>query len=414
MACVAACKRAREDDALGGAVDEAAIVGAAVDAVIARGSYGTVHRVWRPAPGGEGGAAAYAEKRYARHETAGVLTADYLVELAALATLPPHAHVISLVASPSPPDGRLLMPCARGTLARYMRARQPTGAVAAWCEELSAALGHLHAHGVVHRDVKPSTVLVFREGRRHRLRLSDFGAAAVLLTDRAAMHDAALTTIAYAAPELLRGEAYDAAVDAWGLGMIAAELALGRLCLLRACRTRAEVLAAVEAADGAVAEARAALRGEWRRLLSADPAARGRPPARPAAPLPRDTTERWGAAARRDLRDPTVRWMGRAAAALRLCERTTLPNATALFDLTMAYAAAPPRGPRLRALACACVQVAGALVERCNIEADEFVHLTAGTVTPATFGEMQRLVLAHVPAQELARLRCAPAEEGEG
>ena len=252
-------------------------------------------------------------------------TADYLVELAALATLPPHAHVISLVASPSPPDGRLLMPCARGTLARYMRARQPTGAVAAWCEELSAALGHLHAHGVVHRDVKPSNVLVFREGRRHRLRLSDFGAAAVLLTDRAAMHDAALTTIAYAAPEVLGGVAYDAAVAAWGLGMIAAELALGRLCLLRACRTRAEVLAAVEPPT-----ARSPRRGPpcaASGAASCRPTARGRPPARPAAPLPRDTTERWGAAARRDLRDPTV--VDGPAAAAPPGERTTLPNATA-------------------------------------------------------------------------------------
>ena len=59
QACVAAWWRARGRE--GGVVDEAAIV----DAVIARGSYGTVHRVWRPAPGGEGGAAAYAEQRRA-------------------------------------------------------------------------------------------------------------------------------------------------------------------------------------------------------------------------------------------------------------------------------------------------------------------------------------------------------------
>jgi len=414
MSTGAACKRRREEDTQD--LRNATSTG---DEVIARGAYGAVHRVRRPSEEGAEGEYVYAEKRYHAHETSSVLSSDYIVERIALAMLPTHAHVVHLLAASSPSTGRLLMPCARGTLAKYMTIQQPLPAIDKWYDELSAALRHLHAHGVVHRDLKPSNVLVFRDGPKRRLRIADFGSAAVLFDDRASMHDRALTTIPYAAPEVLRREAYDEAVDVWSLGMIMAELRLGRLCLLHDCETHEAALAVVQAADGRLAEARAALPGEWRCLLSSDPRARGFATAQPATARPRDTAALWKANDARTrayanadhIRRTVVSWLDEVADAFRLCKQTTLANAVALFDLTMTRAWSPVPKPKVQTLACACVHIAAALVERCNIEVDEFVGISAGACTPEDFGAMQRLVLTQVTPEEVARVRCVASDE---
>lgn len=311
------------------------------------------------------------------------------------------------------------MPCARGTLAKYMTIQQPLPVIDVWYDELSAALRHLHAHGVIHRDLKPSNVLVFDDDPKRRLRIADFGSAAVLFADRAVMHDRALTTMPYAAPELLRREAYDEAVDVWSLGMIMAELRLGRLCLLHDCKTYEAALAVVEAVDGRLAEARAALPDEWRCLLSSDPRARGFATAQPVTAQPRDTAALWRADEARThaydnpdhIRRTVVSWLDEVADSFRLCKQTTLPNSVALFDLTMTRTGSPVPKPKVQALACACVHVAAALVERCDIEVDEFVGISAGACTPEDFGAMQRLVLTHVTPGEVARVRCVASNE---
>lgn len=410
-------KRAREEE------DRLPTTASTGDEVIARGAYGAVHRVRRPSEEGVEGEDVYAEKRYHAHETSSVLSSDYIVERVALAMLPTHAHVVRLLAASSPSTGRLLMPCARGTLAKYMTIQQPRTVVGAWYNELSAALRHLHAHGVVHRDLKPSNVLVFSDGPKRRLRIADFGSAAVLFDDRAVMHDRALTTIPYAAPEVLRREPYDAAADVWSLGMIMAELRLGRLCLLRDCETHEAALAVVQAADGRLAEARAALPSEWRCLLSSDPRARGFAIAQPVTARPRDTAALWKADGARThaydnpdhIRRTVVSWLDEVADAFQLCKQTTLGNAVALFDLTMTRTWSPVPKPKIQTLACACVQLAAALVERCNIEVDEFVGISAGACTPEDFGAMQRLVLTQVAPEEMARVRCVASDvAGDG
>jgi eukaryotic-like serine/threonine-protein kinase len=113
------------------------------------------------------------------------------------------------------------------SLARYTTARRllpPTVAVDL-AARLAAALAHAHAAGIVHRDVKPSNVLV--DLPSETVKLSDFGIARLDdgATTRTGMM---LGTPAYMAPEQLAGAPADARGDIYALGVILFELLTGR------------------------------------------------------------------------------------------------------------------------------------------------------------------------------------------
>ena len=90
---------------------------------------------------------------------------------------------------------------------------------------LAVGLDHVHASGVVHRDVKPANVLFDRDGVAH---LGDFGIAQWFETATLTSNGTTLGTAAYMAPEQLRGDAVGPAADVWALGAVAIESLLGR------------------------------------------------------------------------------------------------------------------------------------------------------------------------------------------
>jgi serine/threonine-protein kinase len=85
------------------------------------------------------------------------------------------------------------------------------------------ALAHAHAHGVVHRDIKPGNVLLREDGI---LKLTDFGIALVADPD-ATVDDRLLGTLSYMAPEQALGDEVGPAADVFSAALMVYEALAG-------------------------------------------------------------------------------------------------------------------------------------------------------------------------------------------
>lgn len=90
---------------------------------------------------------------------------------------------------------------------------------------IAGALAHAHSKGVVHRDVKPSNVMI--DAASGRVALTDFGVASLADGERTRT-GLLLGTPAYMAPEQLAGAPASAAGDLYALGVLLFELLAGR------------------------------------------------------------------------------------------------------------------------------------------------------------------------------------------
>jgi eukaryotic-like serine/threonine-protein kinase len=91
--------------------------------------------------------------------------------------------------------------------------------------QIAAGLAAAHAKGIVHRDVKPANVMVMPDGR---VKIVDFGIAKLADQSRLTRDGTAVGTAGYMSPEQIRGEAIDARVDVWALGVVLYEMIAGR------------------------------------------------------------------------------------------------------------------------------------------------------------------------------------------
>jgi TolB-like protein/Tfp pilus assembly protein PilF len=138
-----------------------------------------------------------------------------------------HANVCTVHEIAETEDGRPFIAMAfyegETLKQRLLRGPLPAAEAVDIAVQIVRGLGAAHAHGIVHRDVKPGNIMVLPGGT---VKLLDFGLAKVA--------DASITrpgitpgTVAYMSPEQARGDPVDARSDLWSVGVVLYEMLTG-------------------------------------------------------------------------------------------------------------------------------------------------------------------------------------------
>ena len=91
--------------------------------------------------------------------------------------------------------------------------------------DVARALQVAHYRGIVHRDVKPSNILVGRDGR---VNVADFGIARAMTEAQVTLPGTTMGSVHYFSPEQARGEPATAASDIYSLGIVLFEMLTGQ------------------------------------------------------------------------------------------------------------------------------------------------------------------------------------------
>jgi serine/threonine protein kinase len=100
----------------------------------------------------------------------------------------------------------------------------PPGRICALGAGLAEGLAAIHAHGLIHRDLKPGNVIMAEDGPR----IIDFGIARSVGATTLTSAGSVVGTFAYMSPEQVRGDPVRPASDVFSLGSVLAFAATGR------------------------------------------------------------------------------------------------------------------------------------------------------------------------------------------
>ena len=129
----------------------------------------------------------------------------------------------------------LVMPRLPGGSLRDLLAQKgalPLQDAAIYINQAASALDYAHAHGVIHRDLKPGNFLIHQDGR---LVLADFGIARIVQESDSTVRanltrtGTLLGTPEYMAPEMIMGEQIDARADIYALGIVLFQMLSGHV-----------------------------------------------------------------------------------------------------------------------------------------------------------------------------------------
>jgi dienelactone hydrolase/predicted Ser/Thr protein kinase len=140
-----------------------------------------------------------------------------------------HANVCTIYDVEELPDGRAFIAMAfvdgETLKARLERGPLPAVEAARVAVQVAHGLARAHQSGIVHRDVKPGNIMITSGGEA---KLLDFGIAKSRAGADLTRTGTTLGTIAYMAPEHVRGGPGDSRSDVWALGVVLHEMLTGR------------------------------------------------------------------------------------------------------------------------------------------------------------------------------------------
>ncbi|MBN1421146.1 MAG: serine/threonine protein kinase [Planctomycetes bacterium] len=139
-----------------------------------------------------------------------------------------HRNVVRLIAWSLSPTPHLVMEFLPGGSLQDLIANSApleVGRALAIARGILEGLRALHGRGVIHRDLKPANILLREDGEAC---LADLGLARSLAFSHITMRSTIIGTLAYMAPEQLRGEPADERADIYAVGGILYQLLTGR------------------------------------------------------------------------------------------------------------------------------------------------------------------------------------------
>jgi len=100
--------------------------------------------------------------------------------------------------------------------------------------QIARGLGAAHAQNIVHRDVKPSNIIITKSGTA---KIVDFGLARIVASASATQTISATGTLPYMAPEQILGESVDQRSDVWALAVMLVQMLTGNHPFVRPSTT---------------------------------------------------------------------------------------------------------------------------------------------------------------------------------
>jgi eukaryotic-like serine/threonine-protein kinase len=162
--------------------------------------------------------------------SANVVDHDALLREARAASTLDHKNIATVHAIEETDDGQVFLVMAyyegQSLACRMTGPPFPVFEAVEIVKQIAEGLGHAHLRNIVHRDVKPSNVILTAAGEA---KIVDFGLARIVGPSAATQTQNYSGTLSYMSPEQVMGRAVDARTDIWSLGVITYQLLANRL-----------------------------------------------------------------------------------------------------------------------------------------------------------------------------------------